>query len=285
MAECDEDEEGIKKDKEKHRESKNRPTFICPHSTETRQDSCAPRTRTCPEVRADHAAHKRLRTHGGHGWTGLGPAGRCRAPKGGTGMGGSVAEAGPRASRTPQSSDRPAELRAHPAHKPTEAHGPLEPRHREEAPRCMAPECEEAGLEPVGRSHGAVAPFRDSCGPAARPLQRSGEGRGQVGQARWKAGPVPGPWQLCVLRARRQRRCGWKERVSHWGREWDGEAGPPGMPGPARPWVELQATEQSQTKLGGAAPVVLSPRRRRLPTAQHVLRAQHRAGSSPRTAL
>ena len=149
----------------------------------------------------------------------------------------------------------------------------------------MAPDCEEAGLEPVGRSHGAVAPFRDSCSPAARPLQRGGEGWRQVGQAWWKAGPVPGPWQLCVLRARRERRCGWKEQVSHWGREWDGEAGPPGMPGPARPWVELQATEQSQTKLGGAAPVVFSLRRQQLLTAQHVLRAQHRAGSSPRTAL
>ena len=159
-----------------------------------------------------------LRTHGGHGWTGMGPAGRCRVPKGGTGTGGSVAQAGPHASRAPQGSNRLTELRAHPAHKPTEAHGPLEPRYLEEAPCCAAPECEEAGLEPVGRSHGAVAPFTDNCGPAARSLQRSGEGRGQAGQARWKAWPLPGPWQLCVLRARRERRCGWKERMSHWGR-------------------------------------------------------------------
>lgn len=57
------------------------------------------------------------------------------------------------------------------------------------------------------------------------------------------------------------------------------------MPGPARPWVELQATEQSQTKLGGAAPMVLSQRRQQLLTTQHFLRAQHRAGSSARTAL
>lgn len=86
MAECDEDEEGIKKDKEKHRESKNRPTFICPHSTDTRQDSCAPRTRTCTQVRADHAAHERLRTHGGHsgqGWVPLAGAGMPRAGQGG----------------------------------------------------------------------------------------------------------------------------------------------------------------------------------------------------------
>ena len=57
------------------------------------------------------------------------------------------------------------------------------------------------------------------------------------------------------------------------------------MPGPARPWVELQATEQSQTKLGGAAPMVFSLRRQQLLTAQHFLRAQHWAGSSTRTGL
>ena len=57
------------------------------------------------------------------------------------------------------------------------------------------------------------------------------------------------------------------------------------MPGPARPWVELQATEQSQTKLGGAAPMVFSLRRQGLLTAQHFLRAQHWAGSSTRTGL
>lgn len=43
----------------------------------------------------------------------------------------------------PHSSDRPgklgSEVRAHPAHKPTKAHKPLQPHHREEAPCCTTP--------------------------------------------------------------------------------------------------------------------------------------------------
>jgi hypothetical protein len=120
MAECDEDEEGIKKDKEKHRESKNRPIFLHTH------------------VHTDHAAHKRLRTHGGHSGQGWGPPTGARDAEGRTRRSGSGAQACPYASHTHHSSDRPRELgsgvRAHPAHKPTKVHKPLEPHHLEEAP-------------------------------------------------------------------------------------------------------------------------------------------------------
>lgn len=69
MAECDEDEEGIKKRQRRNTEGKNRPTFIC-HSTETRQDSCAPRTRA---HRWQATAHKDSGLMGRHGWDRAGP--------------------------------------------------------------------------------------------------------------------------------------------------------------------------------------------------------------------
>lgn len=179
MAECDEDEEGIKKkDKEKHRESKNRPTSICPHSTETRQDSGAPRTRTCTQVRADHAAHRRLRTHGGHSGRGRVPWQRGWDVKGGTGRCGSGAQAGPpmlHAHPPWLGQTQRAGLRSQgpPSPQTQEAHEPPESCHLEEAPRCCT------AWAPAGRKAVKTSPCSEtvSCDLVASSLQRRGKSR------------------------------------------------------------------------------------------------------------
>lgn len=64
---------------------------------------------------------------------------------------------------------------------------------------------------------GDTAPLRLSYGQRPAPCREGGRLRaGRV----W---PHPGPWQLCVLRARGERRCGWKERVSHSERDMFGD--------------------------------------------------------------
>lgn len=166
--------------------------------------------------------------------------------KGGTGRGGSGAQAGPHASRAPQGAREPSELgsgvRAHPAHKPTKAHGPLEPRHLEAAPRCAAPEGELLVWEPVGRKAVEPPPCLETAvaqrpGPC-REGGRVGAGRpgsvGGVAPPRCLAAVCPKSWRRETL---------WMEGESESLGEGVGqrEVGPPSRPGPTRLWVALQA--------------------------------------------
>lgn len=82
-----------------------------------------------------------------------------------------------------------------------------------------------------------TAPRLDSCGPAARSLQRRGKG----GPPRALAAACPKSWRRETL---------WiEESVSHWGRESERERGGSTRPAWAcRRWVELRATvSRSQT--------------------------------------